>query len=288
MKRLSPRVFALSLAFALFAATPASAATPINAHGDPTAPIPDSANASEEISEGGGFQPLSSGPISVTWGGHGHGIGMPQWGAKTMADNGSTYQQILQHFYTGAQIGKTDLYGGSIKQHADPLVVALATSQAEVRFQAQGGPVTICFGDPNKCSDTFTANPGETWYAVRKYNAYCVVEKDVSGQRVELASMDCSDPAPDSHGTQFVTLRWDNQPNVKVYVPSIPDSNRRTYARGYLSIITAAGQNMHVRARLGMEEYLYGLGEVPVDWPEHTLKAQAVAAQLRPLQDLGV
>lgn len=39
-------------------------------------------------------------------GGWGHGIGMSQWGAKGMADNGFTYKQILTHYYTGVQVEK--------------------------------------------------------------------------------------------------------------------------------------------------------------------------------------
>ncbi|OPJ56761.1 SpoIID/LytB domain-containing protein [Alkalithermobacter paradoxus] len=38
--------------------------------------------------------------------GWGHGIGMSQWGAKVMADEGFNYEQILRHYYTGVQIIK--------------------------------------------------------------------------------------------------------------------------------------------------------------------------------------
>lgn len=36
--------------------------------------------------------------------GSGHGIGMSQYGAKEMAENGYTYQEILKHYYTGIEI----------------------------------------------------------------------------------------------------------------------------------------------------------------------------------------
>lgn len=36
--------------------------------------------------------------------GYGHGVGMSQWGANGMAKNGSTYIEILKHYYTGVQI----------------------------------------------------------------------------------------------------------------------------------------------------------------------------------------
>ncbi|NMA86149.1 MAG: SpoIID/LytB domain-containing protein, partial [Tissierellia bacterium] len=36
--------------------------------------------------------------------GFGHGVGMSQWGAKSMADTGYTYDEILKHYYTDVDI----------------------------------------------------------------------------------------------------------------------------------------------------------------------------------------
>lgn len=36
--------------------------------------------------------------------GHGHGVGMCQWGARSMAKAGKTYKEILKHYYPHAQI----------------------------------------------------------------------------------------------------------------------------------------------------------------------------------------
>ena len=36
--------------------------------------------------------------------GAGHGVGMSQWGAKAMAERGSSFRKILKHYYTGIQI----------------------------------------------------------------------------------------------------------------------------------------------------------------------------------------
>tara|TARA_Y100001968_G_scaffold265970_1_gene255297 strand:+ start:771 stop:1241 length:471 start_codon:yes stop_codon:yes gene_type:complete len=38
--------------------------------------------------------------------GAGHGVGMSQWGAKSMAEKGSSFREILKHYYTGVQIKK--------------------------------------------------------------------------------------------------------------------------------------------------------------------------------------
>ena len=38
--------------------------------------------------------------------GFGHGAGMSQYGAKYMAENGSDYKQILNHYYKDITIAK--------------------------------------------------------------------------------------------------------------------------------------------------------------------------------------
>lgn len=38
--------------------------------------------------------------------GSGHGVGLSQWGAKGMAENGYSYKDILGHYYPGAEIEK--------------------------------------------------------------------------------------------------------------------------------------------------------------------------------------
>ena len=36
--------------------------------------------------------------------GYGHGVGMSQTGADSMAKSGSNYEEIVKHFYTGVEI----------------------------------------------------------------------------------------------------------------------------------------------------------------------------------------
>ncbi|RZM75311.1 SpoIID/LytB domain-containing protein [Leptolyngbya iicbica] len=47
---------------------------------------------------------VAGGQVQVRGRGFGHGIGMSQWGAHNMAQQGYTYQQILGHYYQGAQL----------------------------------------------------------------------------------------------------------------------------------------------------------------------------------------
>jgi stage II sporulation protein D len=42
--------------------------------------------------------------IVVTGSGHGHGVGMSQWGARAMAERGADYREILAAFYPGTRL----------------------------------------------------------------------------------------------------------------------------------------------------------------------------------------
>lgn len=45
-----------------------------------------------------------SGNFSFTTRGYGHGVGMSQWGAKAMAEQGADYAAILAHYYPGTEL----------------------------------------------------------------------------------------------------------------------------------------------------------------------------------------
>ena len=45
-----------------------------------------------------------SGNFSFTTRGYGHGVGLSQWGAKAMAEQGAGYADILAHYYPGTQL----------------------------------------------------------------------------------------------------------------------------------------------------------------------------------------
>lgn len=46
--------------------------------------------------------------VTVTTRGYGHGVGMSQYGANALAQNGKSYEDILHYYYSGIEI---DLYG---------------------------------------------------------------------------------------------------------------------------------------------------------------------------------
>ncbi|MFC5531056.1 stage II sporulation protein D [Cohnella yongneupensis] len=49
---------------------------------------------------------IKDGQIRITTYGNGHGVGMSQWGAEGMAKEGSSAEQIVEHYYSGARIAE--------------------------------------------------------------------------------------------------------------------------------------------------------------------------------------
>jgi stage II sporulation protein D len=46
--------------------------------------------------------------IKFTTIGYGHGVGLSQYGANAMAEEGASFIDILKHYYTGVEIKKMD------------------------------------------------------------------------------------------------------------------------------------------------------------------------------------
>jgi stage II sporulation protein D len=52
----------------------------------------------------------SPGTLAVTCTGHGHGVGMSQWGANYLAQSGEDYEKILKYYYTGIELDSIEIY----------------------------------------------------------------------------------------------------------------------------------------------------------------------------------
>ncbi len=50
----------------------------------------------------------AAGTVKVTGSGFGHGVGMSQWGARTLADEGWSFEQILQHYYQSTVVAQLE------------------------------------------------------------------------------------------------------------------------------------------------------------------------------------
>ena len=189
--------------------------------------------------------------VRIDGGGWGHGIGMPQYGAKALAEGGHGAHQILQYFYKGASIGTVGQ--GGLVGHANPLRIGVGQSMSRVDFTPVGGPLNLPGG--------LVAQPGQAWSIRVVAPGQC---QYFYGEGAQAPPGACSG-----------AITWANQPTVRVSVPTL----NRTYARGKLVLIPAPGGTFHLVVELGLQAYLYGLAEMPSSWHVEALKAQAIAGR---------
>lgn len=189
-------------------------------------------------------------------GGFGHGLGMSQWGAYGLAQQGWNPDKILTHYYSHTRVGQADAPPRNLR-------IGLVQGQSKIRLQAQGGGVDLLLGDPKTGDVVGTIPSGDRWI-VREDNQQFKVT-DASGAVVATVG------GPSTE--LFVSY-----PNAMVKIPEA----FHTYNRGSIEFaLYSCGAACDMRAVLTItpQEYLYGLGEVPSSWPMQAMKAQAVAAR---------
>ena len=205
----------------------------------------------------GAFPAGAAEQITIEGGGWGHGIGMSQYGAKALAEAGDSAEEIIKHFYTGATLGTVGT--GGLVGHADPLRIGVAQNQTVIAFEPIGGAISLCLGAD--CTLGATPGDGLDWSIQSDGAGTCQFFNGATPVGVA--------------GACDGSISWTGQPDVRVWVPIL----NRTYARGQILIVPAPEGKFHLLVELGLEEYLYGLGEMPSSWPSAALQAQAIAGR---------
>jgi SpoIID/LytB domain protein len=193
---------------------------------------------------------------------------MSQWGAYGLAQMGWSHERILRHFYRGTKVVTSDDVPAKIR-------VGLTTGRTLVHLTAQGGPVRIWEGRPRDGVLVGKIPKGATWTVAAKTTAWAV--RDASGALV--GGQQWGGPRTDL----IVTYE---DVGSRVFIPEADSIWYRgfAYARGTIEMnLTSCGDANgcveRLIARLGFEDYLLGLGEVPASWPMASMRAQAVAAR---------
>lgn len=199
-----------------------------------------------------------------TGGGWGHGVGMSQYGAKGQADAGGKFQQILIHYYQGASVAPAGV-PGSIR-------VGVLWDQTEIRVTSDGA---FEFHTAAGGGVVATAAAGEVWR----------VSPDPSGNFV-LTRPDGSVATTQPGGTNALFVDFAAHGTLL----RLPQTGFR-YKYGVFELntysIPAGWRVRGIVAGITMQQYLYGLGEVPSSWPAEALKAQAVAGRTYAAEKIG-
>ena len=193
-------------------------------------------------------------------GGWGHGTGMSQYGALGRAEAGLSHAEILAFYYDRAEL---------------VTVPSLVPDTVDVRIGVHSttaftpsGRLTVSMDDRflDTTVNTLTVRRGDGGWQINSSN-------------IDWCRGFCS-------GTRLTVSFNDGEP-VRV---SSTSNGTEHYAHGEFQLTPAAGgvpncgsvgANNYclVIAGLTMQQYLYGLDEIPYNWPTEALKAQAIAAR---------
>lgn len=178
-------------------------------------------------------------------GGYGHGVGMSQYGAHGMAAAGFSYDQILAYYYQGTTLEAT-------AQPADIRVLLGRTGGTTVT------PTGAMEATVNGAHQA-TFQPGEAG----------TVWADGTG--ITFQGDPNWEPQGPFYGT--VELRYGQGQ------PALLSLTGRRYQWGALRFTNQGGVLEVTVVGLTMEDYLYGLGEMPSSWEPAALMTQAVAGR---------
>jgi SpoIID/LytB domain protein len=195
--------------------------------------------------------------------GWGHGVGMSQYGARARARSGFTAEQILTTYYSGVTLEPIDQVLAEshwLRSDPAPLWIGITQNQTVLKFHVHGESAGLCKANDGEGEcPTQTANEGEAWEFRALGGGVC---------QFFLGNTAVGNP-----GTCRGEIAWEDQPNTRIHLEGEAD-----YARGTIKI-RPAGTGFHVMVQIGIDEYIYGLGEMPSDWRSEALEAQAIAGR---------
>jgi len=193
--------------------------------------------------------------------GEGHGVGLSQWGAYSMAREGADHETMLHHYYTGVRVGSHPATANEIRValfHGNPAVA----DPGRVLLQSPGGGVAVALapGAPGHLMP-----PGTQWTLAHD-GAFVLL--DGNGAEIERG------PGP-------VAVTYPTGGPAALRLPQVARSGANHEGglnRGHLEV-SAGGGVLRPVVTLPMDDYLLGVDEMPGNWPLEALKAQAVTAR---------
>jgi SpoIID/LytB domain protein len=211
------------------------------------------------------------GSVRIEGAGHGHGVGMSQHGARAMAEKGSSAADILRFYYTGVDVRTWNTSGD--------LLVGLNRVGSRAGDTWKTDVVDLWNRADSAAPLTVRLDQGRTMTAPPDWR---IRVRWVGGTTCSVQIGSTVNEAPCS--SLQVSWPYDaGTPRTFVRLPRGAGLHELTLARGKLTFPQPADRatsgNLHVRLEIPMQEYLFGLAEVPSSWHPEVLKAQAIAGR---------
>ena len=189
--------------------------------------------------------------FSFTGSGYGHGVGMSQIGAKARALAGESATAILNYYYKDVVVTPV------VDSHTIRVNIGTSLKEFSVAGTNVSTVVQIFDGDLPLNSP---ALPVLTMGAKQKVN-FILQDKSITLGAIK---------------SKALTISWIG-PSPTISVTQSGSTERYRYGQIQVKIVKGL---MEVTTSLSLhDEYLWGISEVPSNWPAAVLEAQAIAAR---------
>ena len=189
--------------------------------------------------------------FSFTGSGYGHGVGMSQIGAKARALAGESATAILNYYYKDVVVAPV------VDSHTIRVNIGKSLKEFSVVGANAGTVVQIFEGDLLLNSP---ALPVLSLASKQRVNFF-LEDKGIS---VGLLK------------SKALTIRWIG-PSPTISVTQFGSTNRYRYGQIQVKVVKGL---IELTTSLSLhDEYLWGISEVPSNWPPAVLEAQAIAAR---------
>lgn len=218
--------------------------------------------------------------FAITGSGYGHGVGLSQIGARSMALQGDTATAILNHYYKDVAVQPVD--DSKILR----VNVGHLLSTARISTATPDAIMQIYVGD---IADSQDAIP----LAVVPVNS--ALNFSVLGSTV-VPSVVTGKQVTSLPRNRIFTVRWSGTRYLAgpEAVVSLRQSNLTArYRHGQMQFRAVKTSTLGYRIEITnsvrlADEYLWGVSEVPSSWPAAALEAQAIASRSYALSKAGI
>ena len=208
--------------------------------------------------------------------GYGHGVGLSQMGARSMAISGKSSAEILQYFYKDVSIESKDdskILRVNIGHLLTTAKVASATKESLIQIY------------PGDIGDRNDVAPIASVDALN----FSIVGSTVSpkasvGKLVQTIARN-----------RVFTIRWSGTrylsgPDAVVSVTHTGSTQKYRYGQMQVKAVkSATGYRIEITNSVRLaDEYLWGVSEMPSYWPTAAIEAQAIASRTYALSKAGI
>lgn len=196
--------------------------------------------------------------------GLGHGVGLSQIGAKAMALEGKSAEDILKYYFTGATVEPVaDWYDVRVN-------IGHQLKNAKIQLASDSGVIRI--NDYQITERQLVAN--------FTYSANGIITSIKRGKTL-ITNLPASNQIQiDWSGTRFFP--------GQTSIVSFSNGKPTKYQFGQINLLVVGNSFEATNTVRIKDEYLYGISEVSSSWPSESLRAQAIAARTYAISKAGI